>query len=81
MSCHFESPLILPQFSSIVLMVEGSAIIVCHQPDGFCVVWMSIFGETGNAAWAMQALMLSAVTDFWVPQIIRKLVFESGEEF
>ena len=48
-------------------MVEGSAIIVCHQPDGFCVVWTSIFGETGNAAWAMQVLMLSAVTDFEFP--------------
>ena len=37
-SCHFESPLILSQFSAIVLMVGRSAINVCHQPDDFCVV-------------------------------------------
>ena len=43
-----ESPLILSQFSVIVLMVEGSAINVCHQPDGFCVIWMSILEEIGN---------------------------------
>ena len=62
-------------------MVEGSAIIVCHQPDGFCVVCMSIFGETGNAAWAMQALMLSAVTDFWVPRLYGSWSLNLGRSF
>ena len=56
-------------------MMEGSAtyIIVCHQPDGFRVVWMSMCEELGIAALEMHAFMSSAVTDFFVSQVIRKL--------
>ena len=66
MSCHFGSSLMLSHCSATFPMMEVSAtcIIVCHQPDGFRVVWMSMCEELGIAALEMHAFMPSAVTDF-----------------
>ena len=46
-----------------IVIFSGQTCVNSLEHSECQLPWMSIFEEIGSAAWAIQALMLSAVTD------------------